>query len=435
MFSKPDSGIRVAIIGGGLGGAALMRGLLRYPHIRAELYEASSSVSGYTPAFSLGPASQEALRAIDPAIDAIFNQVGAVYSQPEIRVATGPLAGQQVAIEQSVERAKLTVGQRELISGLLHDVPANMIHLNTTLISIAEAPDGGDLILSLDDGRQERYDVVIGSDSIGSKVRSHVIGGNDPALVARPSGFWILCIRIPLQRAQKYMGADAPDPRDPRQTAWVGDGTMMESYLLDGGREVQVTALARLDRSSDEDNSWAMLLTPEEFEQMFGQNSTPACQGMIKMIQSVYTIQIAGICQMVPFFSRTYATHNALLMGDAAHGDLPARGFASTLTVEEALVASTLLGRAGPSPASIAAALRAFDTICRPRAELISRAAFDVGLLVTGRAPGVGLLGQEPEAFAKMLKNKWDHEENFDTRAYLAGAIEVMEKLMARQER
>lgn len=123
--------------------------------------------------------------------------------------------------------------------------------------------------------------------------------------------------------------------------------------------------------------------------------------------------------------TRTYATKNACLIGDAAHGLLPYQAASSSATMEQVLILSTLLGRI-TSRSDIAPALQAFDEICRPRAQEIEQASLGVELLFTGRAPGVGL---EPQLLARSLKQKWDCIQDFDVEGTRHEAIDAMERI------
>ncbi|KAI0130540.1 hypothetical protein BJ170DRAFT_594049 [Xylariales sp. AK1849] len=424
-MSDTSTTIRVAIMGGGLAGAALLRGLLLHPHIIVDMYESRPSFREEGPGVDLGPTAQAVLHAIDPMLDYCLDRAGAVYSSTEVRIAIGPNAGQRIDLNGHANRGKRTVGRQDLLTELLAGVPPRRMHTNTRLTSITQGSAGNGLILTFADGTQKKYDVVIGADGVHGKTRAHVIGPDDLALNPRPSGFWGLPIKVPLERAQQAMGTEFLDPRNPRQVAWIGDGTLMQHDLLNNGREVQIITAGRFD-TTDEEFAWAKLFTPEEFEDIYSQNLSEACRGIVKLVESVYTVQIAGICQMEHVPTRTYSTKNACLVGDAAHGLLSYQGAASSVAMEEALILSTLLGRT-TSTSDVAAALRAFDQVCRPRAERVVRASFDVGLLMTGRAPGIGL---DPTLLAKTLQQKWDCIENFDINAYRTEAISSMDQLV-----
>ncbi|KAK6081498.1 mannitol 1-phosphate dehydrogenase [Seiridium cupressi] len=412
-MSEANSAIRVAIIGGGLAGTALLRGLLRYPHIAVDMYEARLSFKDERPGIELNVLAQGVLRAIDPSIDTCLIRAGAVCTSSEFRISAGPFAGQRINVNDPSSDGKLTVGRQALLTELLGGVPPRMVHFNTRVTSIMEASPGNGLVLTFSDGSQKRYDVVIGADGVHGKTRAHVIGPNDPAQNPRPSGLWSLPIKVPFERAVEAMGPETLDPRHPQQVTWIGDGTTMQQDLLDMGRGVQITTSATFD-GTNEDFSWAKLFTPDEFTQIFSRNMLQPCQGIIK---------IAGICQMQFVPTRTYSSRNAALVCDAAHGMFSFHGASLSLALEEVLILLNLLGRS-TSRSAVPSALRAYDEMCRPRAELFIRANADIGLLMAGRAPGIGL---DPVLLAKTLKQKWNVVNSLDINAYCMAAIAAMD--------
>ena len=64
-MSDHSPSIQVAIIGGDLAAIALLRGLLHYPHISVDLYEARPQFKEDGPTIDLSENTQGVLRAID----------------------------------------------------------------------------------------------------------------------------------------------------------------------------------------------------------------------------------------------------------------------------------------------------------------------------------------------------------------------------------
>jgi salicylate hydroxylase len=282
IMSSPTSAIRVAILGGGLAGATLLRGLLRYPHIAADLYESRPYLKEEGPSIDLSDTAQDVLRAIDPTAGQCLDRAGAIYNSSELRIASGPHAGQSMTANGHGVQVRRSVGWQALLSELFAGVPARMVHTDTRVSSIMETSTGNGSILTFADGTQKKYDVVIGADGIHGTTRAHVIGPHDPARKPKHVGMWGLPIQVPLARAQQFMGTEFLDPRNSRRVLWVGDGTLLYHNLLNGGRDVQIMAAARLD-NTNEDFAWAKIFTPEEFAEMFSHNTSPVCQGMVKV--------------------------------------------------------------------------------------------------------------------------------------------------------
>lgn len=296
--------IRVAILGGGLAGVAVLRGLLKLPHLVVDIYESRPVFRDEAPAVQLSPATQEALRLLDPALENCLDRAGGVYSSTELRVAAGPDAGLPIPVRGFSDRDKRTVGRQALLNQLLEGIPPRCIHVNTRITSIENGPPqtsretgsspnrgyGGGSFLNFADGTRKHYDVVIGADGVHGIVRSHVLGPNDPAVEPEPSGFWGLHAEVPMAKAQEEMGGiEFLDPTNPSRTGWIGDGTFMLHNILSGGQEVQIVIGAKMDERERQgtaygtDAFWAKLFTPNEFERIFAGNQGEACKGMIRV--------------------------------------------------------------------------------------------------------------------------------------------------------
>ncbi|CAJ2503420.1 Uu.00g108140.m01.CDS01 [Anthostomella pinea] len=426
-MSGSPSTIRVAILGGGLAGAALLRGLLRYHHIAVDIYESRPTFQEEALGLSLTDDAQDILHALDPALDQCLDRAGAVHSLLDIRIATGPNVGQRVLVAGLEGHVKKTLGRQALLDELLKGMPPQIMHLNARIASITELTAGEGLLVTFADGSQKKYDVVIGASGFNGLARKHVLGADNPAVKLHHTGVWGLPITVPLDKAQEAMGTEFLDPGNPTQTAWIADGILMQHNLLNHGRDVQISIYVRY-YDCGEDAPWARLFSPDEFSGIFADIHSPVCQGMVKLIQSIYTVQIAGICQMqhqpTP---QSYVTKNACLIGDSAYAMMVHQGAGAIIALEEALVLSTLLGRAS-SREAIPAALQAFDRTCRPRAEHAAQYSAHLGLVFTGRHPSVG-----PDAglIAQELQRRWVFLAQTDVEAQRAAAVGLMDQLLA----
>ncbi|XXH02230.1 hypothetical protein Hte_008598 [Hypoxylon texense] len=430
MSSSP-SRVRVAIIGGGLAGAALLRGLLRYPHISVDMYESRPAFREEGPGLAFTTSTQAMLAAIDPDLERCLDRAGAVRTSFEIRMASGPHTGQKIEVNGAGPRSNKTVSRQAFLTEMLNGVPPRMMHPNARIANVMNLSPGEGLLLIFEDGSQKRYDIVVGADGTHGFTRQLVLGADEYLVQPHSTGFWSLPIKVPLRRAQQAMGTRYLDPRHPRRIGWIGDGTGMIHNLLDNGTEVEIVVYGNMDNMVQEDGfsgpSWAQLYTPDEFRDMFAGSQLPVCQGMVDLIQSVYTVQVAAICQLEHAPAPTFATENVCLVGDSAHSMLAFQGASVCIAIEEALVLSTLLGRL-PSKAAIPAALQAYDQVCRPRAELAAQSSAETGFLVTGRGPGVGL---DAGLLQGQLLHKWDYLLDVDIDAQRATASMIMDQLLS----
>ena len=295
------STIRVAILGGGLAGIAMLRGLLKYPHIMVDMYESSPTFRDEGSAVELSAYAQEALYKLDPSLEQCLARAGAIPTETEVRLASGPMAGQAIAANCSNGDGphKSVVGRQELLAELTAGLPPRSLHFNSRVTAIREGHTNGTqngngaagAVLAFADGSQKRYDVVIGADHVQGVSRKHVMGPTTAASEPQPTGFWGLHVTVPVERARSALGSEFLDRAvagdGPTQTRWVGDGTFMQHELLNGGRDVQLVVYARLRGGcSDDDDSeshWVKIFTPEEFGRIFANCEPEVCKGIVKV--------------------------------------------------------------------------------------------------------------------------------------------------------
>lgn len=334
MNDPSPTTIRVAILGGGLAGILLLKGLLKYPHIAAEIYESRPSFRDEGPAIELTDASLAALRTLGPAtttaqdLDQSLSlaRAGALLTSTEVLLSSGPHSGQVVMPAAGSGGGPLppsyqtVVGRQALLSELAASLPPRALHFNSRVTAMRESGTGGTdgpILLVLGDGSQKRYDVVIGADRVlGAVARKHVLLLPPPLGTAgvsssssteeeeeeeekppRSTGFWGLHVTVSRERAQSFLGSEFltmvvvgpggnSDARASAQTRWVGDGTFMQHGLVNGGRDVQLVVYARLGAGDDANGSespWVKLFTPDEFEEMFAGCRAEVCRGIVKV--------------------------------------------------------------------------------------------------------------------------------------------------------
>lgn len=67
--------LRVAIVGGGIGGVLLAIGFQKHAHIQPELYESAPSFGEIGAGVAIGPNAQHALQLIDPRARAVLDKL------------------------------------------------------------------------------------------------------------------------------------------------------------------------------------------------------------------------------------------------------------------------------------------------------------------------------------------------------------------------
>ncbi|KAI0153095.1 FAD/NAD(P)-binding domain-containing protein [Xylariaceae sp. FL1272] len=426
MSSSPST-IRIAILGGGIPAAAVLRGLLRHSHIAVDIYNPQPQFKEDGQGIAVTPVGEEILNKLDPSLNAVLDRIGAFQSRTELKVSSGQYAGESISFPARRRNETKTIERQALLDELMKDAPPRSIHRNSRIASVTEASDGA-VVITFACGTEKKYDVVIGADGVHGITRKFVLGVNESSLEPQHTGIWGVTLRVPYDKAREAMGGEFLDVNQPLQLSWIGNGTIMQHHLTSEGREVYLAAYARHSDCAPTD-PWAKVLTPEEFGAVFSESEVPACQGIVKLIQSVYTVQVAAICQMRHTPARTYVRKNVALIDDAAHSTIKMQGTSFTTALEEAYILSALLGQASSKDA-IPAALQAFDEVCRPRAEDLARHVAACGLVLTGAHPHVGL---NPYLMGQPLQTHWEVIRDSNIQAQHRAAIKKMNQLLMGQ--
>lgn len=116
------------------------------------------------------------------------------------------------------------------------------------------------------------------------------------------------------------------------------------------------------------------------------------------------------------------------LAGETAQGLVGFKDYDITTAIEEALVLSTLLGRARSSSA-VPAALAAFDSVWRPQAEREAATVNQMEMLAFGLVPEVGL--NVDLIMERFVINLEDFTTDVDVPNMCQTAIRLMDQTLA----
>lgn len=113
-------------------------------------------------------------------------------------------------------------------------------------------------------------------------------------------------------------------------------------------------------------------------------------------------------------------------MGDAAHATTPWQGSGGGMSIEDALVLSTVLGRA-KTPVEALVALKVYDQVRRPRTQRIVESSRETGVIMSGKGDETML---DHKKLSELLLPRWDFILDYDNEAGCREAIEMMESAL-----
>lgn len=380
--SSTEKIIKVAIIGGGIGGLSLALGLLKQSHLDVQVYEAAPMFSEIGAGVGFAHNAQRALELIGPAAKKSFDKhaTGNLWSSHsnifmEYKAGTGEKEG-KVICDQKHTNGMQSLHRAHFLDELVKEVPAQRAHFNKRLHSLEETEDG--VALHFKDGTTINADVAIGADGVHSKVREflHGVEAANPVF----SGAVIYRGLVPMDKAIEVLGSEHAQ----NATMLCGSDRAAMSLPIDFGKTLNIVAFT-FGHKEWPHKEWILPADHEELNAAFKGWGQPT-QGLVKLLKTP-TLSTWAIFESppVPFFHKG----RVAIMGDAAHACTPFQAQGAGQAIEDACVFSALFENV-TAPQDVARALAAYDQVRRPRAQRVVSTSREAGELFAMNQPGVG---------------------------------------------
>ncbi len=349
--------MRVAVIGGGVGGLAAAIAL-GARGIEVEVLEQAPQIAAVGASLSLGP---NAVRLLDElGLGEELREVGALPDSVDLlRWSDGSLLHRSVLgppMEDRFGAPQLDFYRPDLHRVLAAAAPPGSVRFGAEVVGVEQDEAGAAALLA--DGSRVAADVVVAADGVRSGLRQQLVGAEDPVF----SGTVV------------YRGIarreDVAHLHPPRTNLyWLGPQRHGVSYWLSGGSRLAVTLATREAEWSRE--SWTLeapvaeaLAFVEGWDDAYRQRLR-CCPLMLR--SAVY------VRRPLDHWSFGRVT----LLGDAAHAMEPFQAQGSAQAIEDAYVLAACLAAGDGDPAS---ALRRYEEIRMSRAtELQGSAAAAAG--------------------------------------------------------
>jgi salicylate hydroxylase len=347
--------LRVAVIGGGIGGLTAARALSR-GGFEVSVFEAAPELREIGAGVALGPNAMKALRSLG-----LEDAVRAVAGRTRRQLLRSWRSGRVIsAVERSqqAERfgaAACNVHRADLLDVLAASVPDAAVTLGARA-SAVEA-DGGVTCARFEDGRLAEADVLVGADGIHSVVRASLFGADAPRFTGK------VCYRSVIP-----VGAVSGAPPDPDDAVWLGPRGAIVVYRV--RRDELINVVCHHDDADYAHESWiAECEAAEVLERYRGWHESLG--RLLGGGERWYKWALYDR-DPIPHWSQGRVT----LLGDAAHPMLPYLGQGAGQTIEDACV---LAGALATGPDDPAAALARYERARRPRASAVVLASRERG--------------------------------------------------------
>jgi len=333
--------VRVAVVGGGIGG--LVAGLaLHRAGLDVRVFEQAPVVGTVGAGIQLAPNATRVLDALGvlPAVRRIAVEPTAFEFRrwDDGRLLSSTPLGPPV--EAAYGAPYLHVHRGDLVAALAALVP---VEVGARCVDVL--PGDRDVEVRFAGGRRERVDLVVGADGIHSVVRQAILGAAD----ARFTGHVAFRGLIPAARV-------AGLPVGHTSTVRMGPGRHCVHYFVSAGRLLNVVCVIEEDSWTQE--SWTDHGDPAELRAAFA-DWDPVVRALIDALDAPLKW---ALFDRLPF--PRWSKGPVTLLGDACHPMLPYGAQGAAQAIEDAAVLSACL-RAEPT--DVPAALARYEALRHDR--------------------------------------------------------------------
>jgi salicylate hydroxylase len=392
--------MRVAVVGGGLGGLAAAGFLVRAGVGEVTVYEQAAALGEVGAGIQVPPNAVRLLRrlGIDEQLDRAGVRLHTGWTMRRWQDGT-PLYSQELgdACERRFDAPYYVCHRAGLLDALRGVLPEETVHLGARCTGAVQQDE--EVELTFEDGSTARADVAVGADGIHSVVREAVATPEPP----RFSQLAAYRSMVPADQAP-------PGTLEPGFTVWLGPGRHVVHYPVSGGREVNVVAVVPAGDWRTE--SWVAEGEVEAFRAEFAAWA-PDLRDLIGEADRTWLFALYDR-EPLP----TWTSGRIALLGDAAHSMLPFLAQGAAQAFEDAAALAGCLRGAGDAGAPVA--LRRYETFRMARAsevQRLSRGRPDLNHLEDG--PEQRLRDRELAAQDPLDHNGWLY--GYDVEAELRG--------------
>jgi salicylate hydroxylase len=347
---------RVAIIGGGIGGATAACALAQ-AGLEVLVYEAAPELKEIGAGVALHPNAMRVLRMIG-----VEDAVRHVAGRSEYAVTRDGRTGRAISTLSRAQQATVyglagaTVHRADLLDVIAAALPANSVTLGKRCANVESHDDVA--VARFDDGSEVEADIIVGADGIHSRVRAALFGPDDPTFTGK------ICYRSVVRRDAVTGPAPATD-----NTQWLGPHGTIVLYPLRGNELINV--VCHYDDEHYRHESWINECERQEvLDRYAGWH-----ESLLRVFAAGDTWYKWALYDRDPI--PRWTEGRVTILGDAAHPMLPYLGQGACQAIEDGAVLAAALTAEPDNPRR---ALERYDPTRRPRASRVVLAARERGV-------------------------------------------------------
>jgi salicylate hydroxylase len=344
--------LRVAIIGGGIGGLSAALHLLK-AGLDVQVYEQASRIGEIGAGIQISPnASRLLIRlGLKPALDKAGVRPRAVHQRRWDDGRTLQRAPVGAEVEATFGAPYYHFHRGDLAELLGNAVPPERVHLGHRLVDLEEMADK--VIARFDNSARAEADVLVGADGIHSKVHALTFGPEK----ARFTGCVAWRGLIPAERV-RHLDIEVASHN------WMGPDGHVVHYWVGAGRFMNVVCVTEHGDWAEE--GWTIPGRVADVAARY-QAWHPTVRGLIAAFSETFVWALHDRTEL-PRWSKGRVT----LLGDACHPMLPFMAQGAAQSIEDGATLTSLLNA---MPSDVPRALQRYETLRKPRATRLQEAS------------------------------------------------------------
>ncbi|KAJ8597700.1 FAD/NAD(P)-binding domain-containing protein [Rhizopogon salebrosus TDB-379] len=414
---------RVAICGAGIGGLFLAATIGKFAgcNIQVDLYEAHDAIMTTGAGITISRRTMEVIEELG-----LYDEVSRVSTKPpssshgpRVRKSDIPEGGFDWFHRVVNQHNPYSMHRQHLVDILKQNLSSSCtVHFNKRLIKYDKL-SAGSLVLHFADESTITTDVLIGADGVHSLVRKtlfETIDGDivDPSIVrhyanASWTGTLVYRAIFPAARLSEM------DPNNVALKGFVifcGKGKHIASYPVSQGTLINIAAIVSDEQKAGTpfEDRWVSDVSCEEVKGAF-QGFEPAVKSLLKCSENLSRWALHVVNELPLSTSDRVA-----LIGDACHAMPPHMGAGAGQTMEDAFVLGRLLAHPLTTLDKVPVALKIYQDIRLPFAQLVARNSDRAGRMFQFNVPGYydgtnrGNEGEELDILEETIMSHFDSQ-------------------------